>query len=223
MSVFQVYSPGLMYRDEVGDSDQESFVLVMHLQSTYTEANLAFLLFEEASRNLSIYMRARSKGERNAAPRAFMMQAPLMHARSFLYSLDNFYSVLIVMEKKPNTSGQFGIALNNIETEFPALRDIRNSAHHMEDRIRRKKTGEKNIVVQPTVNESFVTSGQAMILDSLNGNKYGTTLASGQYAELEVSDNSMRKLQAIYQRLLDGLKWQDLVQWPSSEPRPIIE
>jgi len=124
------------------------------------------------------------------------------------------------METKPNVSGQFALTKIDFEQAFPSLRDVRNSAHHMEDRIRRLKTGNKPIAVQPTSNDSFVTKDQAMVLDSLRGNNYGTTLASGEYAEVEVSNDSMSKLQSIYQSLLDGLKWRDS---GFNEPIPVIQ
>ena len=222
MLVFQVYSPGVFYMDENGEIDHESISLLHYLQTVYTEANLSLLLFEEARQRLREYMAAPSEQPRSSTPRAFIMRAPFMHAHDFVYSLDGFYSALVVLEKKSNTSDQFAVALNSLQAAFPTLRDIRNSAHHMEDRIRRKKTGEKPIIVQPIANDSFVTAGQAMVLDNLRGNKYGTTLASGHFAEIEVSADSMQKLQAIYQTLLNGLQWKDATQFPNSEPRPVI-
>jgi len=88
MSSFQVFAPGTAYIDEVGESAQDSWGLIMRLQSIYAEAILSLELFQKASIDLVEYMRARAAGHPISTPRILMMQAPFVHARSFIYSLE---------------------------------------------------------------------------------------------------------------------------------------
>lgn len=209
MKIFQVNKPGAIYVDEQGKSDQASILLFALLDTSYTEANLSLHQFQQAGISLSSYMRLeREEKEATGLPVSVMMRSAFIPAHAYLYALDTFREVLKVFSKMPDTSAAFATALATFDTAFPNLRDIRNSAHHMEDRVRRLKSGGKAINVQPTTTSTFTTSGSAMVLDNIAGNKYGTTIENGTFAELEISDSKMSELQSLYQTLVDACSWQ---------------
>ena len=45
------------------------------------------------------------------------------------------------------------------------------------------------------------------MLNCLNGSSYGSTMSDGHYGEVDVSPESMIKLQEILQAVLQAFKW----------------
>ena len=207
MNIFQVNKPGIHYLDEQGNSVQTSTSLFYLLDNSYIEANVSLHLFQNACISLSHYMQDREAQEQTGIPRSFMMRSTFIPAHSYIYSLDTFREVLRVFSKMTDASPSFTTALAAFDTAFPKLRDIRNSAHHMEDRVRRLKSGGRTINVQPATTTAFVTNGNGIVLDNISGNRYGTTIEDGTFAELEISDSKMTELQKIYQTLVDACSW----------------
>lgn len=130
-----------------------------------------------------------------------------IHAKTFLYALDNFekqFKKLLKNHIIPESCNSFYIKL--IEY-FPNLRELRNSAHHQEDRIRGEKCGKK-IDLKPISNRLVqAPKGGILIINSLNGDNYGGTLGDGTFGEVEVSVDSMNKLQSILQEFINSLDW----------------
>lgn len=214
VNIFQVIvQPFLSYYDEHGNFDIEYMSLENLLRSSYTDASLALNLFEEGQKELAEYCKLKPE-ERRAmdVPQSFMVRKPLLYARSFLYALDSFQKTLALLVKKPHLQHQFMTALNAFNVAFPAIVHIRNSAHHMEDRVRGLKSHEKPIDVQPPTISSFEVEGEKAkitALDTLVGNEYGNLLADGSYGELGVSAAKMTEFQSLYQNLVDSLPKQD--------------
>lgn len=130
-----------------------------------------------------------------------------IHAKTFLYALDNFEKQLKKLLKNqiiPESCNSFYIKL--IE-HFPNLRELRNSTHHQEDRIRGERFGKK-IDLKPISNRLIhAPKGGVLIMNSLNGDNYGGTLGDGTFGEVEVSIDSMNKLQSILQEFINSLDW----------------
>lgn len=131
-----------------------------------------------------------------------------IHAKTFLYALDNFekqFKRLLEDDTIPELCDSFYIKL--IE-DFPNLRELRNSAHHLEDRIRGEKF-RKKINLKPISNGLIhAPNGGALIINSLNGDNYGGTLGDGTFGEVEVSIESMNKLRFILQEFISSLRWE---------------
>ncbi len=51
------------------------------------------------------------------------------------------------------------------------------------------------------------SEGGALVLNSLNGTKYGNTMADGHYGEVDVSPVSMESLSTMFQEVLNSFKW----------------
>jgi hypothetical protein len=92
---------------------------------------------------------------------------------------------------------------------FPHLRGVRNSSQHMEDRSRGLGAGRnpKPLELKPIDNGLIKSEGGALVLNSLNGTKYGNTMADGHYGEVDVSPASMEALNAIFQDILNAFTW----------------
>ena len=123
---------------------------------------------------------------------------PFHQANSFLYALDTFYKVFrtltIIPKIKESAIGLF----NQFNASFPHLSIVRNSAQHIEDRYQQKARG-KNIKVE----EGFYTC-------CLFNNQLGYTTETGKLHYVEISENSLRTVVDIFNKLMCSLEWQKL-------------
>lgn len=129
-----------------------------------------------------------------------------------MYALDSFEKFLRVLKNQPNVPPEISGLHDEIRTAFPDLRDVRNTSQHMEDRsrgigARRKGQPPQLLELQPIDNELVKSENGALILNCLNGTKYGNTMADGHYGEVDVSPASMEALRSIFQRLLEAFAW----------------
>ena len=141
-------------------------------------------------------------------PRALESSVIFLYARAFLYALDAFDKFVGALCAEPGIPTAILSLKDKIGTEFPDLRGVRNSAHHLEDRARGLGTGGKPIDLKPVNN--VLASGDNVRLLAMNcllGNKYGATMADGHYGEIDVSPESLQKLQTILQAILEAFNW----------------
>ena len=89
--------------------------------------------------------------------------------------------------------------------------------HHLEDRARGLGTGGKLLDLKP-VNNALASGNNVKLLamNCLIGNKYGATMADGHYGEIDVSPESLQRLQKILQATLEAFRWSGSKQ---HEPR----
>lgn len=149
----------------------------------------------------------REKWARGGIPREFDHNTAFMYARAFLYALDGFDKFLGVLSKTENIPTVVVELHKKMATAFPDLREVRNSAHHLEDRTRFLGQRGKPLDLKPVNNGMINAPGGALILNSLNGSKYGSTMADGHYGEVDVSPESMSALQSILSEVLNAFKW----------------
>lgn len=152
----------------------------------------------------------REKWANGSIPREFEHNLPFLYARAFVYALDAFEKFLGVLAKQPNVPPGIAKLYARMADEFPNLRGVRNTAHHLEDRAR--GLGAENppqpLALKP-IASNFINApgGGVLVLNNLNGSKYGSTMADGHYGEVDVSPESLQRLQAILQELLFLFKW----------------
>lgn len=143
-------------------------------------------------------------------PRRLEKRALSLHARSFLYALDTFYKTL---KKLSKLVGPYGIDLSkqlaDFDQAFPGLIDIRDSAHHTEDRILGVNKAGKSIFESqspgnPLPEQGGTVVGRGLVLDNLFNTKYGFTSAKGIYKEIDISANSLETLSLLYSDVLNA-------------------
>ena len=155
--------------------------------------------------------RARWRG--GQLPDAYAHRLPFLHAKSCLYALDTIAKVIRTLGTMPGLPAGVAQAQADFESRFPTLVAIRDSAHHPEDRIRGVRGGrggrETPIVAQPILlrNAMYAPGGGVIVLDFLNDNRYGGTLADGTYAEVEISAGTVTGAQQLIQQVLDAFSW----------------
>jgi hypothetical protein len=140
-------------------------------------------------------------------PDSYVHRRPFIHAKSFLYALDTLHKALKLLSKTPSAPAEVAEALAELDTAFPTLISVRDSAHHVEDRVQ-GKAWKRRIDLKPVENEAIsAPSGGALIVDMLNDNRYGGTLADGTYGEVEVSAESVAIAQQSLQRVVESYSW----------------
>lgn len=149
----------------------------------------------------------REQWQSGIRPREFEHSEVLLHARSFLYALDSFDRHLDVLKSVTDVSPVIGELRREFGEKFPDLRYVRNSAHHMEDRSRGLDRRGKPLDLKAINNRMIKSDCGVLVLDGLNGTRYGNTLEDGRYGEVDVSCTSMQALQSIFQRTVDAFEW----------------
>lgn len=152
----------------------------------------------------------REKWSNGAVPREFEQTLAFIYARAFLYALDAFDKFLGVLAKEENIPAEVEKLHAQIAESFPDLRGVRNTAQHLEDRARGFGAGRnpQPLDLKPIENGLVrAPSGGVLILNCLNGSRYGSTMADGHYGEVDVSPEAMQVLQQILSGVLKAFKW----------------
>ncbi len=152
----------------------------------------------------------REKWSNGGVPREFEHNLPFIYARAFLYALDAFDKFLGVLAKEENVPEGVAKFHAQIAEEFPHLRGVRNTAQHLEDRARSLGAGKnpQSLDLKPIANSLIsAPSGGVLALNCLNGSRYGSTMSDGHYGEINVSPESMLRLQKILEGVLQSFKW----------------
>ncbi|MES2365661.1 MAG: hypothetical protein V4563_07205 [Pseudomonadota bacterium] len=152
----------------------------------------------------------REKWANGGIPREFEHNLPFLYARAFLYALDAFDKFLGVLAKEADVPPEVAILHARMAEDFPNLRGVRNTAQHLEDRARGLGAGKnpQPLELKPITND-FINApgGGVLVLNSLNSSRYGSTMSDGHYGEIDVSPESMQRLQTVLQELLVLFKW----------------
>ena len=149
----------------------------------------------------------RAQWEKGAIPREFQQKTPLLYARCFLYALDGFDKFLRVLAEIENAPSELAMSRQRMASLFPSLRGVRDSAQHLEDRARALGRDRKPLALKPVDNEMVKAPGGVLILNSLNGSKYGSTMSDGHYGEVDVSPESMTALLGLLTDVLNAFNW----------------
>jgi hypothetical protein len=150
----------------------------------------------------------REQWQQGRVPSQFEHRLPFIYARVFLYAVDSFGKLLGVLSQEAGVPSRMVGIHADFEAAFPHVRGVRNSAQHVEDRVRGIGFRGKPIEYKP-LDEPFIrASGGVHISDCLCNSTYGSTMADGHYGKVEVSPESMKKLQRIFQETLNCLSWE---------------
>lgn len=170
-------------------------------------------LYDEARR-----LHQHQKWEAGEVPGQYLQCVPLMHARSYLTALDSIAQTVDQMIGEGWEPFALSEVARSWESKVPNVRAVRNTVAHESERAMRRRQGGKPIALQPIEN-GFVSApgGGVLILNSLDGNRFGCTMADGHYGEVEVSVDSLVATTELVQGALDSFTWTGPVHWsPSS-------
>jgi hypothetical protein len=140
-------------------------------------------------------------------PKVFEDSISHLYARAFVYALDGFDRVLGSLAKTEGVPGEVAEIHKRIVSEFPHLRAVRNTAHHPEKRGLALDRKWNPIKLKPVDTAFAKLPGGAVFLDSLHGSRYGATTENGRIGQVDVSSESMKKLQDILNAVLHSFSW----------------
>jgi hypothetical protein len=143
----------------------------------------------------------------------YEIRLPFIYAHVFLYSLDNFGQLLNVIPSGQDLPQKIDTIRKDFNNKLPLLRQIRNSAHHIEDRIRRYGTPSQSkkcvkMNLQPVQNNILRGNFSAVIIGNLNGNKLSYTVNDGSYQEIEISIATLNIAVETLQNIINIFKWE---------------
>lgn len=149
----------------------------------------------------------RQKWKNGELPREYQHGFIFIYAKSFLYSIDSIGKFLKVLTKTDGVPPEIEVFSSKFFAQFPTIHHVRNSSQHIEDRSRGLGRNEKPLELKPIQNNSIHSEGGALVLNSLNGNNFGNTMADGHYGEVEVSIESLLFIRDCIQEVINAIKW----------------
>jgi hypothetical protein len=144
--------------------------------------------------------------EAGIVPESLSGRQPFIAAKAFVHAADEIGKILNTLAERSDLSDEARDACRVYYSSFPMLREIRNSIQHLEDRGRGLGRGKRPLNLKP-INNVISAPGGALVIDFLNGNRYGITMADGHYGEVEISAGSVAAMRDVVQAALDKLPW----------------
>ena len=139
-------------------------------------------------------------------PDTYRSRLPFLHARSFVTALESIRKAFEAMKELPGVPSAVAEIVQRIDDDIPAMKHVRDSIQHGEDRVRGLMRG-KPIELKPVDNELVSAPGGVVIYDALNGTRFGCTLADGEYGEVDISAATAARVAAELQEVVEAFHW----------------
>ncbi|QLK22158.1 hypothetical protein [Raoultella ornithinolytica] len=140
-------------------------------------------------------------------PNSILNACVFIHAKSFLYSFDMIGKIVRVLEGIPGApKGTY----DKIKKTFPDLIGLRDTIQHREDRSRGlgRVKGKMVAIKAQSVDVGGLKFGAgSIVLNCLNNDNYGSTMADGTYGQIEISEATLENMRVIIQELLELFQW----------------
>ena len=151
----------------------------------------------------------RQKWDTGELPRELQHRLPFLHAETFVTALARVRRTLQVLcDTGVDTTGEIARACADFDAGVPALKAVRDSVEHAEDRMRGRNRKGQMLTLAPVTNSAIhAPGGGALIGGILNDNRFGWTVDDGTYQEVEVSDATVEAARTAVQAALDALPW----------------
>ena len=113
-----------------------------------------------------------------------------LYARCFVYALDAAGQLIRVLQEYDQLPSSARRQCKRYLSQFVAVRDLRNSLQHIEDRLRGLGRG------------GVPLPGPLIVLGGFIDNRFGSTTEDGRYVEIEMSNSVLAQACAIVEDLL---------------------
>lgn len=151
----------------------------------------------------------RKKWESGDLPSKFQHKIIFIYIKSFIQAIDYIEKLINVLSTINGVPNGINTINEEFKEEFKNLRKIRNSEQHLEDRIRGIGPHGNKINLKPINNEFIETNGATNVLaiNNINGTKFGTVIDTGEYAEIDISLETLVKVRDFIQRVINIFSW----------------
>ncbi len=146
-------------------------------------------------------------------PTSYEHQIIFIYAKAFVSALDMVGKLLHFLWKDHKNILPQGVIdqKNKFFQLLPQLEHVRNSVQHHEYRVRGLNKDSQPLDIQPGSKGGInIVGGKSLVLNHLNGNKFGTTINDGQFVEVEISDQTMKPVQQCIQGIIDSFSWEGI-------------
>ncbi|MCW6031621.1 hypothetical protein [Pantoea sp. JK] len=140
-------------------------------------------------------------------PSNFLTAKTRIFARSFIYALDGVENALNKLSKPPLEADGVTQIYDKFKEKFKTNKDIRDSAHHQEDRARFIGKYNRKFKAQSLPNGLSKGDGQIFTAGLLIGTNFTYTTHTGENLGTEISEATMDELQSLVQMLLEAYDW----------------
>lgn len=147
---------------------------------------------------------------------AYSYRLACIHAHTVLYALDGVQKALNKLAEIPGVPARLAEIRDAYQEALPSVVPVRNSAHHLEDRVTGVGTGNRRLDPHNLV-----------ITGLVGATTLGYTLGDGSYGEVEISRESVALAWAAVQYAIEAFTWwgcpflTSLRRWPRAElPAP---
>ena len=149
----------------------------------------------------------REKWRRGLLPRSLKHRVPFIYAKAFLSSAEMMGKHLAQVAANPSVPVACRGACLAFYSAFPTLRPIRNSVQHEEDRALLRGPSGKAIDLKPVDSSGIRAPGGVMIISSLAGDLFSSTMADGHLGEIAVNLETVGALRDSFERVLNAFAW----------------
>jgi len=185
------------------ERDQQDYNdLIEKLSAVGDDGSKAIGILEVHKRNLKI-----RDWDAGITPQEYKQEAPHIFAKSFVNSMDMIMKLLKKLQKQVQ-SRIVDSQVSTYETAFPDLKDVRDSAAHLEDRGLGKDINDNDIELKPISNNMFQVSGGFLILSNLNNDRLEFTKNDGELGGVNISPESLYLARDCIQEVISNFKWE---------------
>jgi hypothetical protein len=148
----EVTKPGITVMGLPDEVAWDAYMLIGHMETALGDAAIALQLFIDAERAwIEAFKLGRGRfREETGWPYDYVRRLEWIHARTFLYALDQIGASLYVLVRESKTvegheerAEKLADLWSRWQAAMPHVRQVRNTSHHGEDRLRwRGKDGE---------------------------------------------------------------------------------
>ncbi|WP_186132487.1 hypothetical protein [Burkholderia gladioli] len=158
---------------------------------------------------------------RGIEPDVFTHKRSFIYAKSFVYSLDDFSNFLKIFSSMDQVPSSISLIYKELLEKFPALRGVRNAAHHPEDRMRGIKfeKGREVLIDIKEIDNGILRSpaGSGNIInENLFGTQFAVLTTDGTQGSIDISPSTLAYFRDIFHLIVNEFKWKG---GPIVEPR----
>jgi hypothetical protein len=141
-------------------------------------------------------------------PPQYLHRLPFVHAHTILYGLDGISRALQRLASTDGAPSGLTRIANDFASDFPELKFVRDSSHHLEDRALGLDQRGKPLDLKPITSGPIQsTTGGVLALDNLEDESLCFTGVDGNYHRVAMSSSSLRKAQSSVQDAINQFDW----------------
>ncbi|EPZ6091154.1 hypothetical protein ACXHH8_000835 [Enterobacter roggenkampii] len=143
----------------------------------------------------------RKKWLQGSVPRQIVSAEHQIFAKAFVYSFDTIVEVIKNLKERKGVSEVVPKKIEEIKEAFPDLKDVRDTSHHLGDRVVGLKVVRgKKVPINP--------QGQNIVLSNHVDGMFYTMKQDGTQGAISITYESLEKMGEIIQDILDSFQWE---------------